>query len=149
MRFPWCPCSPPLLLLVGEGTACCVVSTPEGTKDPVTWTCRVWGVVPRAWGPHRTQHWDMTSARAASSLTGNVAQILLEKAWWVAWDPRGPIPILELGEFIPNGLQIHPISQPYPSVLSLNSGKRPLLIIVHNIGLVLLVLGFFKLGVLG
>ena len=43
----------------------------------------------------------MTGAQAPSSLTGNVAEILLGRVWWVAWDPRGPIPILELGECIP------------------------------------------------
>ena len=68
----------------------------------------MWGVVPRAWGPDRTQHRGVTSARAASSLTGIVAQILLERAWWVAWDPRGPIPILELGECIPMGSRFTP-----------------------------------------
>ena len=85
-----------------------------GMKDPVAWTCRLWGVVPRAWGPHRTRHRGVTSARAASSLTGNVAQILLQRAWWVAWDPRGPIPILELGECIPMGCRFTPYLRHIP-----------------------------------
>lgn len=39
-------------------------------------------------------------------------------------------------------------SQPSPSVLSLNAGKRPLLTIVHDGGFVLSMLGSFNLGVL-
>ena len=75
-------------------------------------------MVPRAWGPHRTQHWDLTSALATSSLTGDVPKISLRRAWWAAWDPRGPVPALELGEHVPHGLWIHPVSPPSPSVLS-------------------------------
>ena len=50
----------------------------------------------------------VTSPQAIASPTQNVPDTPLRKAWWVAWDPRGPIPVMELRECIPHGLQIHP-----------------------------------------
>ena len=57
----------------------------------------------------------VTSARAASSPPWDVPKIPLGTVWWVAWDLRGPIPVLELRECVFSGLRFAPYLTAAPS----------------------------------
>ena len=107
-RFLWCPCSPPPFLLVGEGAACWVVSTPVAGRTlqggPID--CGVWSQEHGAHVGHSIRA--VTRAQATSSPTHNVPKTPLRRAWWVVWDPRGPVSVVEFREHVPHGLQIHP-----------------------------------------